>query len=140
MKKELSCNPHDSSPHRHLKRYHRVDIALDTFPYHETTTTCEALYMGVPVITLEGEVHRSRVGVSLLNQVELQHLIAKNEEDYVTIACSLASDLEALTELRKNLRSRMEKSPLMDEESFTRRLESTYRDIWNKWMEVNDKH
>jgi len=124
---------HETSYNRHLERYHDIDIALDPFPYHGTTTTCEALYMGVPVITLEGEAHRSRVGVSLLNQVELQHLIAKNEEDYVTIACSLAADLGALADLRKTLRSRMEMSPLMDEVGFTRELENAYREMWKKW-------
>ena len=89
--------------------------------------------MGVPIITLEGDAHRSRVGVSLLNQVNLQHIIAKNEEDYVAITCSLASDLGALADLRKTLRSRMEKSLLMDEAGFTRGLENTYRKMWKKW-------
>ncbi len=124
---------HEPSYNFHLERYHEIDIALDPFPYHGTTTTCEALYMGVPVITLEGEAHRSRVGVSLLNQVGLQHLIAENEEEYVAIACSLASDLDELAELRKSLRSRMEKSPLMDEVGFTRGLENAYREMWKKW-------
>ncbi len=124
---------HEPSYHRHLGRYHEIDIALDPFPYNGTTTTCEALYMGVPVITLEGKVHRSRVGVSLLNQVGLQHLIAENEEEYVAIACSLTSDLDELAELRKSLRFRMEKSPLMDEVGFTRGLENAYREMWKKW-------
>ena len=124
---------HETTYNRHLERYHEIDIALDPFPYHGTTTTCEALYMGVPVITLEGDEHRSRVGVSLLNQVGLQNLIAKNEEDYVAIASSLALDLEALADLRKTLRFRMEKSPLMDEAGFTRGLENAYRVMWKKW-------
>ena len=113
--------------------YHKIDIALDSFPYHGTTTTCEALYMGVPVVSLEGEDHRSRVGVSLLNQVKLQRLIAKTEEEYIEIACSLASDLEALGKLRKGLRPCMEKSPLMDETKFTHGLEKAYREMWQKW-------
>ncbi len=129
----ITLMSYEPSYNRHLEHYQEIDIALDPFPYHGTTTTCEALYMGVPVITLEGEAHRSRVGVSLLSQVELQHLIAKNEEDYVTIACSLASDLGALADLRKTLRSRMEKSPLMDEVGFTKGLESAYREMWIKW-------
>ena len=95
----------------------------------------EALHAGevrriafrVPVITLEGDSHRSRVGVSLLNQVGLEHLIAKTPDEYVSIACSLATDIEALTELRTGLRSRMKKSPLMDEVGFTKGLESAYR-------------
>ena len=117
----------------HMGYYHKIDIALDSFPYHGTTTTCEALYMGVPVVSLEGEDHRSRVGVSLLNQVKLQRLIAKTEEEYIEIACSLASDLEALGKLRKGLRPCMEKSPLMDETKFTHGLEKTYREMWQKW-------
>ena len=117
----------------HMGYYHKIDIALDSFPYHGTTTTCEALYMGVPVVSLEGEDHRSRVGVSLLNQVKLQRLIAKTEEEYIEIACSLASDLEALGKLRKSLRPCMEKSPLMDETKFTHGLEKAYREMWQKW-------
>ena len=117
----------------HMGYYHKIDIALDSFPYHGTTTTCEALYMGVPVVSLEGEDHRSRVGVSLLNQVKLQRLIAKTEEEYIEIACSLASDLEALGKLRKGLRPCMEKSPLMDETKFTHGLEKAYREMWQKW-------
>ena len=134
IEERVILHPHDSSSYRHLERYHDVDIAMDTFPYNGTTTTCESLYMGVPVITLEGKAHRSRVGVSLLNQVGLQHLIAKNEEEYVAIACSLTSDLDELAELRKSLRSRMEKSPLMDEVGFTRGLENAYREMWKKWV------
>ncbi len=122
----ISLKPYE----QHLENYFGIDIALDPFPYNGTTTTCEALYMGVPVITLEGKTHRSRVGVSLLNQVGLQHLVAKNEEDYVSIASSLASDLGALSNLRKSLRSRMEKSPLMNEVGFTRGLENAYREMW----------
>lgn len=71
--------------------------------------------------------------MSLLSQVGLQHLIAKNEEDYVSIATSLASDLGALSNMRKTLRSRMKKSPLMDEVGFTKGLEKAYREMWNKW-------
>ncbi len=129
----ITLNQRESSHQRHLERYHEVDIALDSFPYNGTTTTCEALYMGVPVITLEGKDHRSRVGVSLLNQVQLQHLIARNEEEYVEIACSLASKVADLAELRNNLRARMEASPLMDEAGFTQGLENTYREMWQKW-------
>lgn len=128
---------YEPSHQYHLERYHEVDIALDSFPYHGTTTTCEALYMGVPVITLAGKDHRSRVGVSLLNQVKLQYLIAETEEEYVAIACSLASKIADLAELRNNLRSRMKASPLMDEAGFTLGLESTYREMWRKWCVEN---
>ncbi len=130
----IQLSSHESSYRRHLERYHALDIALDPFPYNGTTTTCEALYMGVPVVTLEGETHRSRVGVSILNQVDLEHLIAKTPEEYVRIASTLANDLDALAELRKNIRFRMQKSPLMDETGFTKRLEAAYREMWSNWI------
>ena len=84
----------------HLAQYGRVDIALDTFPYHGTTTTCEALWMGVPVVTLVGRTHASRVGVSLLTRVGAPQWIAETEEDYVRIAVELAGDLAGLAVLR----------------------------------------
>ena len=123
----------EPSYHRHLERYHEVDIALDTYPYHGTTTTCEALWMGVPVVTLEGESHRSRVGVSLLNQVGLKYLIAKSPEEYIRIASTLANDLDALAKLRNSLRSHMQASPIMDEVGFTKGLETAYREMWCNW-------
>ena len=129
----IQLSAHKSSYDSHLECYHEIDIALDPFPYNGTTTTCEALMMGVPVITLEGEAHRSRVGVSLLNQVGLEHLIAKTPEEYLQIAHALASDLNALEELRKNLRSRMQESSLMDEVGFTKGLENAYRKMWRIW-------
>ncbi len=117
----------------HLDLYNRIDIALDTFPYNGTTTTCEALWMGVPVVTLEGDRHAGRVGVSLLNQVGLTELIAKTPEDYVQIAVSLANDLDKLATLRSGLRERMANSPLCDGKGFTRILEEAYREMWKKW-------
>ena len=77
----------------HLREYRRVDVGLDTFPYHGTTTTCEALWMGVPVVTLAGRRHASRVGVSLLANVGLREMIAGSVEEYVGIAAGLAGDL-----------------------------------------------
>jgi predicted O-linked N-acetylglucosamine transferase (SPINDLY family) len=117
----------------HLEMYHRVDIALDTFPYHGTTTTCESLWMGVPVVTLAGEVHISRVGVSLLTNVGLPELIARNEDEYVSIAATLAADMSRLMELRRDLRDQMKISPLMDAPRFARNVESAYRDVWRRW-------
>lgn len=114
----------------HLELYNRVDIALDTFPYHGTTTTCEALWMGVPVVTLAGRAHVSRVGVSLLNQVNLGNLVADNPDQYVSIATALAGDRLRLRELRSNLRDRMRQSPLLDAPGVTRDLEHAYRQMW----------
>lgn len=117
----------------HLALYHEMDIALDTFPYHGTTTTCEAMWMGVPVVTLEGTSHRSRVGVSLLNNVGMPQLIATSPDEYVRIATTLARDIPELEEIRSSLRERMLGSPLMDAPRFARDIESAYHAIWNEW-------
>ncbi len=117
----------------HLALYNRIDIALDTFPYNGTTTTCEAMWMGVPVVTLEGAHHAGRVGVSLLHQVGLTELIAKTSEEYVQIAVNLAKDMDKLAALRAGLRPRMAASPLCDGVGFTRNLEQAYREMWWKW-------
>ena len=117
----------------HLATYGRVDIALDTYPYHGTTTTCEALWMGVPVITLAGRTHVNRVGVSLLTNAGLPELIADTAEQYVEIAAKLAADIPRLTELRANLRERMASSPLMDAPRFARNVEEAYRQMWRAW-------
>ena len=117
----------------HLNRYNQIDIGLDTFPYNGTTTTCEALWMGVPVITLAGDSHRARVGSSLLNTLGLTELIADTPENYIANARNLAADVNGLSDLRSSLRERMASSPLMDASRFTLNLESTYRTIWKKW-------
>src|SRR6185437_6427564 len=114
----------------HLACYREVDIALDTFPYHGTTTTCDAMWMGVPVITLAGEVHLSRVGVSLLRNVGLPELIADSPEQYIRIAIDLAKDSSRLQQLRGTLRQRMRASPICDAKPFVRDLESAYRNMW----------
>jgi protein O-GlcNAc transferase len=120
----------------HLKLYGRVDIALDTYPYHGTTTTCEALWMGVPVVTLAGQTHVSRVGVSLLTSAGLPELIAQSPGDFVRIAASLADDLPRLTELRHTLRAKLRASPLMDGARFASDMESAYRQMWRAWCAV----
>jgi predicted O-linked N-acetylglucosamine transferase (SPINDLY family) len=114
----------------HLDAYAEIDIALDTYPYHGTTTTIEALWMGVPVVTLEGDRHASRVGVSLLHAVGMPELIAHGEDDYVAIAARLAADPGRLERLRHALRPKVERSPLCDGARFTRDLEQAYREMW----------
>ncbi len=119
----------------HLAVYGEVDIALDAFPYAGTTTTCEALWMGVPVITLVGRTHASRVGLSLLSAVGLAELAKASLPEYVAAAVSLAGEPDRLGELRAGLRERMGASPLTDGRRFVRRLEEAYRAMWRRWCE-----
>jgi protein O-GlcNAc transferase len=116
----------------HLATYGRVDLALDTFPYNGTTTTCEAMFMGVPVLTLEGDRSASRVGATLLSAVGLPELIATSEEEYVSKAQALAGDAARLGALRAGLRERLLASPLCDEEGYTSRLASALRQLWRE--------
>jgi predicted O-linked N-acetylglucosamine transferase (SPINDLY family) len=118
---------------QHLETYARIDIALDPFPYNGTTTTCEALWMGVPVVVLEGDRHAARVGVSILTCVGLEKLVAATPADYVRIAADLAADRGRLTTLRTGLRQRLANSPLCDATAFARDLEAAYRTMWRKY-------
>ena len=122
----------------HFNLYNQIDIALDTFPYNGTTTTCEALWMGTPVIALKGDRHAGRVGVSLLSNVGTKGLIADSQEDYIEKAVALANDTVKLQQLQKDLRGMMEGSPLMDAVSFTRELETIYRRIWHGWCDGSE--
>ena len=120
----------------HLAVYDRVDIALDPFPYNGTTTTCEALWMGVPVVTLRGDRHAGRVGASLLSQIGLTDLIADSVEEYVEIAVALAGDPGRLADLRRSLRPRLAASPLCDGRAFARKIEAAFRQMWQMWCEA----
>jgi predicted O-linked N-acetylglucosamine transferase (SPINDLY family) len=113
---------------QHLRMYEGIDIALDTYPYNGTTTTCEALWMGVPVVTRAGGVHMSRVGASLLHAAGLDDLVTHDAQEYVDAAVALAGDELKRRELRASLRPRLEASPLLDHAGFTRKLEQVYRD------------
>ena len=115
-----------STPLEHLEEYSRVDIALDTYPYHGTTTTCEALWMGTPVITLAGNTHASRVGVSILRHVGCADCIAYNSEEYLSLAVALASSPAQLAFLRERLRGMMARSALMDYAGITREVEAAF--------------
>jgi protein O-GlcNAc transferase len=126
----VQLRPRSLSIAEHLAAYNRIDVALDTFPYHGTTTTCEALWMGVPIITRAGASHISRVGASLLSNAGLTDLIGDSDETYIELAVALADDAERLKALRHNLRERMRASPLMDEAAFAAALEASYRTMW----------
>ncbi len=117
----------------HLELYDGIDIALDTYPYNGTTTICEALWMGVPVITLAGEAHMSRVGKSILRCVGLHELVADSSADFAQIASALAHDTGRRTALRAGMRDRLRASPLLDHAKFTLQLEHHYRRIWTAW-------
>jgi predicted O-linked N-acetylglucosamine transferase (SPINDLY family) len=119
----------------YLSQYCRIDIALDPFPYAGGTTTCDALWMGVPVITLAGQTAVGRGGISILSNVGLHDLIARSTEEYIQIASSLAADVNRLQQLRSGLRDRMLASPLCDAPRFARNLESAYRQMWRNWCE-----
>jgi predicted SAM-dependent methyltransferase len=128
----------EASASAHLARYGEVDIALDCFPYNGTTTTCEALWMGVPVITLAGQSHVARVGSSILARAGLADLVAQSPQQYLDKAIALARDSARRSELRKSLRSRLRASPLLDAAAFTRGLESAYRDMWIEYAQKED--
>jgi protein O-GlcNAc transferase len=117
----------------HLAMYHEVDVALDTFPYHGTTTTCEALWMGVPVVTLAGDRHMSRVGASLLTAIGHAEWIAASADDYVRIATDLALDRGRLGAIRAGLRQEITRSPLGDHRAQADLFGAALRSCWKKW-------
>ena len=120
----------------HLDRYAEIDIALDTLPYNGTTTTCEALWMGVPVVTCVGDRHASRVGLSLLQNANLSGLIGRDEDEFVHIAVTLAGDRERLADMRQNMRERLRGSRLLDSAAMARSLEALWRDLWRRHCEM----
>lgn len=117
---------------QHLAYYSHIDIALDSFPYNGTTTTCEALWMGVPVITLAGQTPAGRVGLSLLTTVGQPELIAATPEMYVELARRLASDLPQLAQRRRTLREQVAASPLCDAIAQTQLIEDQYQRFWRR--------
>jgi len=110
----------------HLDRYNQIDVALDTFPYNGTTTTCEALWMGVPVVTLIGNCHRARVGASLLSAIRRPDLITTSVEEYVAVAQRVAADTDGRRLFRMGARTQMLASGLMDARGCAMSLEEAY--------------
>jgi protein O-GlcNAc transferase len=117
----------------YLASHRRIDIGLDPFPCNGGTTTCDALWMGVPVVTLAGRTAVGRGGASVLHNIGLPELVAQTPQEYIRIATGLASDLPRLAELRRTLRPRMQASPLMDAPRFARNVEAAYRQMWRNW-------
>lgn len=118
----------------HLRYYHEVDIALDSYPFNGATTTCEALWMGAPVVTLVGERHVARMGLSLLSAAGLTDLITLTPTAYVEKAIQLAHQLESLSQLRQNLRAHLQASALLQAQVFTEQLERHYQQIWRGYL------
>lgn len=118
----------------YVRKYEQADIALDTFPYPGGGTTCDALYMGVPVITLVGERHNSRFGYSLLVNMGLEELCAFSEAEYIQKAIELANDRERLREYHLTIRRKMELSPVMDDAIYMGEIEQAYEKIFNAWI------
>lgn len=121
----------------YLRLHQRVDIALDAFPFNGHTTTCEALWMGVPVVMLAGTTYVTRFGGVALKVLGLDDLIATSTEEYIRIAESLAGDVDRLQLLRSTLRDRMRVSPLLDFSGFTRHLETAYQQMWREWCDAH---
>lgn len=119
----------------HLAAYGEVDIALDSFPYNGGTTSCEALWMGVPLVTLRGDRHVGRMGASILRRLDLDELVSETPKGYIDRAAALARDPERLAALRRGLRARMRTSPLCDAEGFARAIEAAYRRMWHRWCD-----
>jgi predicted O-linked N-acetylglucosamine transferase (SPINDLY family) len=118
----------------HLELYNAIDIGLDPFPFNGATTTCEALWMGVPVITLLGDRHVGRVGASILTNVGLTDFIAQDINNYIKLAVEMAANTNYLKEIRKTLRERMQGAPLCDARSFASDVETAYQDMWRKYQ------
>jgi predicted O-linked N-acetylglucosamine transferase (SPINDLY family) len=120
---------------QYLKLHHRIDIVLDTFPYNGHTTSCDALWMGVPVVSLIGQTAVGRGGLSILSNINLAGLAATTPQHYIRIATELGTDLSRLSALRAGLRGGMLASPLTDAKRFAANIESTYRQMWRRWCQ-----
>jgi protein O-GlcNAc transferase len=122
---------------QHLNLFNEVDISLDTYPYHGLTTTCESLWMGVPVVTLAGPSHVARTGVSVNASVGLDDWVAHSEAGYARIAVNASRDLDTLSRLRSDLRGRMSASVLTKPDRYAKKIENIYHRIWKRCSTSN---
>ncbi|HEY2890924.1 MAG TPA: hypothetical protein VGJ31_09870, partial [Dongiaceae bacterium] len=120
-------------PEQMLAEFALADIALDPVSYNGATTTCLALWMGLPVVSLAGEGYAGRMGASLLKALGQPDWVAASEEEYIAIARKLSEDRAGLQQIRARLRQQMQASPVMDGVTFTRKLEALYRQAWQAW-------
>lgn len=124
-------------PEGYFELYRRSDIALDAFPYNGYMTTCDSLWMGVPVITLAGRTHVTRTGLSLLSKVGLDQFICTSPDDYIERAVMTAGDVDALRQLRAGMRQRLSDCGLVDGTRVARALEAGYREAWDIWCRTH---
>ncbi len=117
----------------YFKEYANLDIALDTFPENGGTTTCDALWMGVPVISLAGQHQVERAGLNILSRIGMEYFATATPAEYVAKAVALANKPESLMKMRASMRSRMTNSPLCDTKRFARDVETAYREMWHRW-------
>jgi len=129
---QIKCMGFLESIEGHLAAYHNVDLALDSFPYNGTTTTCDALWMGVPVITKLGDCHAARVSASILSCIGLNDFIATSDEDYILKTIQICQNISILKQIRKNLRKIFMASPIMNGKLFTKDLEKIYKRMWDQ--------
>jgi predicted O-linked N-acetylglucosamine transferase (SPINDLY family) len=118
---------------QYLELYHRISIALDTFPSNGHTTSLDGLWMGVPTVTLAGTEPRGRAGVCQLSILGMTEFIAQSPDEFVKIATTLAGDRSRLAAIRSTLRQKLEQSPLMDGQKFARSVEAAFRRMWRQW-------
>jgi predicted O-linked N-acetylglucosamine transferase (SPINDLY family) len=123
-------------PEQQYVLYHRIDIVLDPFPANGGTNTCDALWMGVPLVTLAGRTFVSRMGVTIVSNAGHPEWVAQDEQAYIEKASELAKDMNRLNTIRLGLRKEVERSALMDEAGFTRNLEAAYRGMWQRWCDT----
>jgi len=116
-----------------LSTYRQIDVALDPWPFCGGVTTCDVLWMGVPVVSLAGRTAVSRAGSTLLCNLGLAHLVARSEEEYFDLATGLMRDGAGLAALRRELRPRLESSPVMNARASARDLEAAFRQMWRTW-------
>jgi predicted O-linked N-acetylglucosamine transferase (SPINDLY family) len=119
----------------YMTLHHQVDICLDTFPYNGGTTTCHAMWMGIPTLTMAGQTPASRSGATMLSHVGLENLIADHTDDFVNKGLNLANDLEQLAQIRRELRTRFSLSAYGQPELIAKSLEYAFRLMWQRWCD-----
>lgn len=119
----------------HFAAYGEIDIMLDTFPYSGSTTTCESLWMGVPVIALRGQSYVGRISAGILSTIGIRELITESTDEYIQRALQLAASTDQLAAIRSSLRKTMQASPLCDSAAYTHEIETVYRDVWRQWCQ-----